>query len=335
MKTQHLIISILSGLLVSACGGSEINHQPTVKEETLALPKPTHKAVFTDRPISSGDLNGLWIDAGNLSPVVLIVPGSGPTDLDGNNPMDVTANSYKLLAEGLAAKGISTVRVDKRGMFSSSGAGDANAVTVDIYAQDYKDWAETIITQTGRSCVYMLGHSEGGIMVSAAAIENINVCGLILVSAPGRPFGDILREQLKANPANIIIIKPAFAAIETLEGGEHVDTENMHPALKPLFYPAVQDFLISVMAKDPAQVAKEAAKPTLIVQGSHDIQVKETDAELLAASTGGELVIIDGMNHVLKDSPANRIGNMMTYKNPDLPIAPEILESIRSFVTND
>jgi len=178
----------------------------------------------------------------------------------------------------------------------------------------------------------MLGHSEGGMMVSAASVNNPDVCSLILVAAPGRPFGTILREQLKANPANIIIMKPALKAIETLEAGERVDTEKMNPALKPLFYPAVQGFLISIMTKNPAQIAKDAAKPTLIVQGKHDIQVTEEDAKLLAEATGGKLVLIEGMNHILKDSPANRIGNMMTYNKPDLPISEEAIDAISDFV---
>lgn len=328
MTLRFLSSAMCAAIIMVSCS-QDTKTSPSILEASKVAPTVPTSA----KSISTGDLKGLWLNAGDTTPLILIVPGSGPTDLDGNNPMGVTANSYKLLAEGLAAKGISTVRVDKRGMFSSDGAGDPNAVTVDIYAQDYKDWSETLTTQTGRSCVYMLGHSEGGMMVSAAAINNKNVCGLILVAAPGRPFGTILREQLKANPANVVIMKPAFKAIETLEAGERVDTRDMNVALKPLFYPAVQEFLISVMAKDPAELAKEAAKPTLILQGSHDIQVKETDAELLATATGGKLVIIDGMNHVLKDSPANRMGNMMTYRNPDLPIAPELLETINAFVT--
>jgi len=330
MTLRFFLGSVCASIILASCGKpADIKH--STNESIASVPS----TALSGTTISSGDLNGLWIDTGGNSPIVLIVPGSGPTDLDGNNPMGVSANSYKLLAEGLAAKDISTVRVDKRGMFTSEAAGDPNAVTLDIYAKDYRDWARTLTSETGRDCIYLLGHSEGGLMVSVAAIDNETVCGLILVAAPGRPFGAILREQLKANPANVIVMKPALKAIETLEAGERVDTETLHPALKPLFYPQVQGFLISIMAKDPAQLAKEAAKPTLIVQGSHDIQVKETDAKLLAEATGGELVVINGMNHVLKDSPANRMGNMMTYKNPDLPIAPELIESISEFVLKD
>ena len=52
--------------------------------------------------------------------VVLIIPGSGPTNRDGNNPVGVTAQPYNLLAEGLARKVIASVRIDKRGIFASS-----------------------------------------------------------------------------------------------------------------------------------------------------------------------------------------------------------------------
>ena len=65
---------------------------------------------------------------------MLIVPGSGPTDRDGNNPMGVAAAPYRMLAEALAARGIGSVRIDKRGMFASAGAAaDPNAVTIGDY----------------------------------------------------------------------------------------------------------------------------------------------------------------------------------------------------------
>ena len=77
--------------------------------------------------------------------MVLIIPGSGPTDRDGNNPLGVTAAPYRLLAEALAAKGVSSVRIDKRGMFGSKAAvADPNTVTIGDYAADTHDWVEAI-----------------------------------------------------------------------------------------------------------------------------------------------------------------------------------------------
>lgn len=68
---------------------------------------------------------------------MLIIPGSGPTDRDGNNLLGVKASTYRLLAHELAAKGVSSVRIDKRGMFASAAAvPDANAVTMKDYVRD-------------------------------------------------------------------------------------------------------------------------------------------------------------------------------------------------------
>ena len=327
LKKTSLLSAAFMAALLASCGKASEAPPQSIDTAEANIAAPVKSAM-----ISAGDLKGQFITAGENAPVIIIVPGSGPTDLDGNNPMGVSANSYKMLAEGLAAMGISTVRIDKRGMFSSKAAGDANAVTLDIYAQDYRDWAKAVKAQTGQDCVYLLGHSEGGLMVSAAAADNADVCGLILVAAPGRSFGNILREQLKANPANIVILKEANAAIDTLEAGKKVDTSELNPLLKPLFNDSVQGFLMSVMKVDPAALAKSADKKTLIIQGTHDIQVKPEDATLLADATGGTLVLIDGMNHVLKDAPKNRIGNIMTYSKPDLPLSPEVVESISEFV---
>ncbi len=187
------------------------------------------------------------LSAGKRAPVMLIVPGSGPTDRDGNSPLGIKAAPYRLLAEALAKDDISTVRVDKRGMFASAAAGDPNAVSVDIYANDYRAWIDAIREQTGAKCVWLLGHSEGALMVSAAAEGRKDVCGLVLVSGAGRPILDVMRDQLQANPANAPILPEALHAIDELKAGRHVDTAGMNPALARLFAPQVQDFMISCL----------------------------------------------------------------------------------------
>ena len=54
--------------------------------------------------------------------VALIHPGSGPTDRDGNNPISGQNDGLKMLAQGLAAQGIASLRFDKRGIGQSQGA---------------------------------------------------------------------------------------------------------------------------------------------------------------------------------------------------------------------
>jgi len=321
------LAAVSAGLLV-ACGEG-VQATDTSGESAAAVTE----AAYLDIEMTSGDLAGLYKNAGEDSAIVLIIPGSGPTDLDGNTASGGRTNSYKYLAEGLAGKGISSVRVDKRGMFSSAAAGDPNQVTVEIYAQDYSEWVERIRNETGADCVYILGHSEGAMMGSAAALANKNVCGLILVAGAGRPMGVVLREQLKANPANRTILKEAFEIIGKLEQGERVPTSNMNRVLRrKLFGAEVQDFWISTLKIDPAILAKAANKRTLILHGVTDIQTSVEDAKRLAETTGGKLVLIPGVNHILKKAPMNRRKNLKTYKQPDLPISQDVVDAIAEFV---
>lgn len=285
-------------------------------------------------PGPNGPLEGTFVDAGKNAPVVLIIPGSGPTDRDGNNPLGITAAPYRLLAEALAAKGVSTVRIDKRGMFGSKAAiPDANAVTIADYARDAHAWADAIRARTGLKCVWVLGHSEGGLVALSAIQDPRSICGAILVSTPGRKLGEVLRQQLRSNPANAPILDEAMTAIDSLEVGKPVDINSVDAALRPLFNPQVQPFLIDVMRLDPPRLAASAAVPILIVQGEHDLQVSEADAKLLSAGQPkASLVSIPTMNHVLKDVPADRAANAASYSDPSLPVDPKLVESISAFV---
>lgn len=281
--------------------------------------------------LSAGQLRGTMVNARNSDPVVLIVPGSGPTDRDGNGPM-IRTDAYKLLAEGLIDRRIATVRVDKRGMFGSVEAGDPSAVSPDIYAADIHAWIDAIKAERGSDCVFLMGHSEGALMVSVAAAGRKDVCGLILVAGMGRTMGDVIREQLRSNPANAPILTEAMAALAELEAGRDVDTTTMTPALLPLFNAPVQGYLKSVLTVDPVEALRRAGKKTLVLQGDRDIQIGVEDARLLDKAPKTELRIIKGMNHVLKDAPEDRAGNLATYADPSLPLADGLIRRIEDFV---
>ncbi|UWU92660.1 alpha/beta hydrolase [Bradyrhizobium sp. CB1015] len=287
-------------------------------------------------PGPHGPLAGTMLAPGSSSaPVVLIVPGSGPTDRDGNGPAGLMAATYRLLAEGLAARGIASVRIDKRGLFGSRAAvADPNSVTIKDYAADVGAWVSAIRARTGASCVWVLGHSEGGLVALVAAQDTADLCGLILVATAGRPLGAVLREQLRSNPANAPLLDQALSAIARLEAGQRVDASGMHPALLPLFRPAVQDFLINEFSFDPAKLIASCRQPVLIVQGRRDIQVGIGDAEQLQrANSAAQLALLPDTNHVLKTVTSDdRTANVATYSDPGLPLAPGVVNAIAGFI---
>lgn len=292
-----------------------------------------------ERPLTApgpqGPLAGTYVDAGKGAPVVLIIPGSGPTDRDGNNKLGVAAAPYRMLAEGLGARGISSVRIDKRGMFGSKSAiADPNKVTIAGYAADAHAWAGQIRETTGVSCVWLLGHSEGGLIALAAAQRPTGICGVITVSGPGRRLGDVIRQQLNANPANAPILEVALDTLGKVESGQAVDGATLPAALQPLFYNDVQPFLRDLLSHEPARLAASLSVPLLIVQGDRDIQVTNDDAKRLAAAQPkAKLAILTGVNHVLKIPSGDDIAaNLATYADPSLPVAPEVVEIVASFV---
>jgi hypothetical protein len=73
----------------------------------------------------------------------------------------------------------------------------------------------------------------------------------------------------------------------------------------------------------------------LIVQGTTDLQIQVEDAKkLAAANSNSELVIIEGMNHILKEAEAHRFLNLRTYGDPNLKLKQGLIESITSFIVD-
>lgn len=261
-------------------------------------------------------------------PVVLFIAGSGPTDRNGNQGM-VQTNTTRLLAEGLAEKGIASLRYDKQGIGKSAKAAKAesNLVFEDMVS-DAQLWLDYLLKKNNFSEVIIAGHSQGS-LIGILAAKNRDVSKIISIAGAGRPIDEILLEQLGTQSEELL--EKATPIIEKLKNGEEVtDTP---PELAPLFRKSVQPFLISWMQYDPAAELKKLDKPALILQGSTDIQVPVKDAELLSkASEKADLVLIEGMNHILKDAPEERNANMMTYSNPKLPLSDGVLSAIVDFV---
>jgi len=148
---------------------------------------------------ATGTLHGTLLapQGGPAVPVVLIHPGSGPTDRDGNSPLLAGKNnSLRLLAEGLAARGIATLRIDKRGIAESAAAlGTEADLRLETLAADAAAWLELLRRDPRFDRVIVLGHSEGA-LIGALAAADAQAEGYISVAGPARRGSDILRRQL-------------------------------------------------------------------------------------------------------------------------------------------
>lgn len=296
---------------------------------------PARQPVELTAPGPLDLLHGTLLPAGEGAPLVLIVPGSGPTDRDGNSPAGIRANSYRLLAEALSARGIATLRIDKRGLFASAGAiADPNRVTVADYAADARAWISAARVATGAHCVWLAGHSEGG-LIALATGEGEGVCGFILLATPGRRLDMLIRDQIHASTADAGLLADADSALAALAAGRHVDVAGMAPGLAQLFNPAVQDYLIDLFHYDPAALAARSTGPMLVVQGLSDVQVTADDARALAsARPDTRLVLLPGVNHVLKQvGDADRAANIRSYADRAMPVDGGVVDAIATFVT--
>src|SRR5712691_1081546 len=104
-------------------------------------------------------------------PIALIIAGSGPTDRDGNiTYLSGANNSLKLLAQGLAAKGIASVRYDKRSVGESVKAvAKESDLRFDTLIDDAVMWGRQLRRDKRFSSLIIIGHSEGSLIGIVAA----------------------------------------------------------------------------------------------------------------------------------------------------------------------
>lgn len=292
-------------------------------EEEITLHTPT------------GDIHGKLMlpdDSTLPCPVVLIIAGSGPTDMNGNSiGTTMTNNSLLYLAQELAAAGIATVRYDKRGIGKSSAAGSKEEdLRFDHYIDDAAAWTNMLGTDARFNKVVIAGHSEGSLIGMVAASRCKAVKAYVSIAGCGSPAYEILEKQLQSQPMQIQ--QESAAICKELREGRTVEKVPFY--LSALYRPSVQPYLISWFAYNPAVEIAKLDIPVLILQGDKDIQVGTDEADKLhAAQPASSLYIIKDMNHVLKHCDTmQQMAQLATYSKPELPIKPELVEHIVEFV---
>jgi pimeloyl-ACP methyl ester carboxylesterase len=280
---------------------------------------------------TKGSLSGTLLPADPNQTIAIIIAGSGPTDRDGNNYLGVKANSYKLVAEGLAKQGIASLRYDKRAVGKSSSPGMKEAdLRFDDYINDVKSWINYLIDSVKYKRVVLIGHSEGALLASIAGQDD-RVTGVVLVSGMGRSFDEVIAEQISKN-APLIIQQESQTIMDSLKEGKLVSKVPSY--FNALYRPSVQPYLISLLKYAPLAQASMLQKPVLILQGDADSQIQVKDAEALAKVVKqAQLVIIPKMDHVLKEVLDTQ-KPLANYTDAEGPLAPGFLNALTDFIKN-
>jgi fermentation-respiration switch protein FrsA (DUF1100 family) len=88
------------------------------------------------------------------------------------------------------------------------------------------------------------------------------------------------------------------------------------------------------MKYNPQNEIKKLQIPILIINGTKDIQVPPSDAELLhKANPKSTLTIINNMNHIFKEITVDE-DNIKSYSDPKLPVIPELIQQVTTFINS-
>lgn len=278
---------------------------------------------------SSVTINGTLLNPSSKDkkPLVIIIPGSGPTDRNGNN-IAMKNNSIKYLAEELVKNNIASYRFDKSVLsYTKDDKAKIDSITFNTFIDEAKTVIQYFKNEKKYSKIIIAGHSQGS-LVGMISSENIADAFISLAGA-GRSIDEILIEQIgKQAP---FLIADTEKVLNQLKKGNTV--EEFNPMLASLFNKSVQPFLISWIKYNPQVEIQKLNIPILIINGSKDIQVQSLDAELLhKATNNSQLKVIENMNHIFKEINGDLTENIGSYNNPDLPIKYELSIIISTFV---
>jgi fermentation-respiration switch protein FrsA (DUF1100 family) len=259
---------------------------------TYVAPEYVNTLAFTEYKITFG--KEPYLIAGTLTvpnkvkdpSCAIIVGGSGPTDRD----MSYGENKpYKDIAWGLACKGVAVLRFDKRNfsygsqLLTDKYAGK-NFTIREEYLDDVKDAVAYAMAskKVDPKRIFLIGHSEGGMLAPLLAEQNKKVAGIILMAANARNMLDLLVEQLDFLAKDSSVSSAQKVYYEALKRHARLAKD---PNLKSDFPEdslpgATAAYWIALNSYHPLETVKKIRQPMLFLQGERDYQVPLTDLNL-------------------------------------------------------
>ncbi len=260
-------------------------------------------------------------------PGVLLLPGSGAPDRDGNVAGMFVSDVYKQMADKLASNGYAVLRFDKRsvGAYRATWPQDLTKIN-DFFSWDnfmgdavagYKFLRQQAGIDTKRMVI--AGHSEGGLLVAQMAHDLAKTAiapqGVMILAGPGRLISTALVEQLELQFSLQIpdqatrekYLDYVRRAIAQIQKDGTLPKDAAPAGLGVLFNPTSLNLMRSYCTIEPTSFCAKYEGDVLVINGELDAQISaERDARRLfdayqKRSKGTcELVIIPKASHFLK-----------------------------------
>lgn len=278
------------------------------------------------------------------APALLLIPGSGAVDRNGNAPPLITNGMYRQLAYDLGCAGYAVLRIDKLGIGASTG--DGNAVTLATYAQNAADWVALLRSRPDIDSrrIGLIGHSEGGLVaLYAAANGYVDPTVMVLLASPGLPLGQVVVDQLVrqarrngASSADVAATeaqaRQALDAIRASTGTRLTLSGTLAENPIAAAFAHAAGLLRSEIDVDPAQLAARVSAPMAVVQGGKDIQVLQPNGEALAhAVPHATYLLLPDLEHDLYEASGAAAANAVP--GPGTLLSPTLLHALHAYLS--
>jgi hypothetical protein len=244
--------------------------------------------------------------------------------------LGVNAESYRMLAYRLAENGIASYRYDKRYIGESNAFKKASMLaTVEDFANDALACINALKANKNFDQVFVIGHSEGALLGAIVAGKE-PISGYISLCGAGEPLDKVIESQIKTVMPDSYA--EALVLIGDVKKSPVLPTKISEP-LRSIFNDNNVVFIHSLFKYTPTSLVKAIKVPVLIVAGTNDLQIRQNDAHILnKANLKSKLVIIDSMNHVLKNAGKDVAENLKTYEDASLPINDILIQELTLFI---
>jgi len=287
---------LLHGLRLAPAGGWAA--------PSYASPKrfAEHEIVVGDGPLAVSGTLTMPRGRGRF-PAAILLSGGGPFDRDGTaGPL----KPLKDLAWGLASRGVASVRFDKPTAVHAGALAQLPQFTA---TDEYLPYARDAFRQLRQhpqistERIHLVGHSMGGKLAPRIAAAETGIAGLVLLAADASP---IQRSAVRvAHYLADLGLVPADMVANVQRQAANVEGPDLSPATPaedlPLGYTGA--YLLDLRGYDPADTAKNLAKPMFILQGGRDYQVTVADDLALWRAAVGDrpdvtIRVYDADNHM-------------------------------------